>query len=466
MQAEDKEREIVIAYEQGSLVIEGWQKADYEYCQKVVYDKRTLQYRAPAYCYRELITKLMEAKRAFKDEARQYESIDTTLKSKIEPRPHQSKALKAWEEAGYRGLVSLPTGAGKTILAVLCMALVKRSTLVVVPTIDLLNQWQVVLRKFFSIEIGAYGGGEKNLRPITVATYDSARLIIERYGHKFGFLVFDECHHLPAPFYQNIAYASLAPYRIGLSATLERADGGESVLFDLLGPLAYSGEIKDMSHGGVLAPYDVVQLEIELSQTERIHYEKQRAVYLNFVKRNGINFSQADGWKQFIIRSSRSKEGKLAMAAYRDQKRLAQAASGKLQKVWELINAHGSEATIIFTDDNAMAYLLGNAFILPVLTHKTKAKERKRMLESFRSGELKTLVTSKVLNEGVDVPEARVGIVVSGSGAVREHVQRLGRILRHSPGKRAVLYELVSKNTSEQSVNNRRRQHSAYQRSD
>ena len=247
---------------------------------------------------------------------------------------------------------------------------------------------------------------------------------------------------------------------------MERADGGESVLFDLLGPLAYSGEIKDMSHGGVLAPYDVVQLEIELSQTERIHYEKQRAVYLNFVKRNGINFSQADGWKQFIIRSSRSKEGKLAMAAYRDQKRLAQAASGKLQKVWELINAHGSEATIIFTDDNAMAYLLGNAFILPVLTHKTKAKERKRMLESFRSGELKTLVTSKVLNEGVDVPEARVGIVVSGSGAVREHVQRLGRILRHSPGKRAVLYELVSKNTSEQSVNNRRRQHSAYQRSD
>jgi len=204
---------------------------------------------------------------------------------------------------------------------------------------------------------------------------------------------------------------------------------------------------------------------VELSQEEREQYEKCRDIYLGFVKRNGINFSQADGWKQFIIRSSRSGEGRKAMAAFREQKRLAQAASGKMQKVWELINAHGNEATIIFTDDNAMAYLLGNAFVLPVLTHKTKAKERKRMLDAFRKGELKVLVTSKVLNEGVDVPEARVGVVVSGSGAVREHVQRLGRILRHSPGKRAVLYELVSKNTSEQNVNTRRRQHSAYQRS-
>lgn len=236
-------------------------------------------------------------------------------------------------------------------------------------------------------------------------------------------------------------------------------------MFDLLGPLAYTGEIKDMAHGGVLAHYDVVQFEIELSPKERQLYEMQRAVYLNFVKKNDINFSQPDGWKQFIMRSSRTDEGRKAMAAYREQKKLAQAASGKMQKVWELVNAHGNEATIIFTDDNAMAYLLGSAFILPVLTHKTKAKERKRMLDAFRSGEIKVLVTSKVLNEGVDVPEARVGVVVSGSGAVREHVQRLGRILRHSPGKRAVLYELVSKNTSEQSVNMRRRQHSAYQRS-
>ena len=465
MQIEKKEREIVIDYEQGSLVIDGWNESHRKYCQEVVYDQRTRQHRAPAYCYRDLITSLMENKISYRDIARRYEKIDSVLAKEIVPRSHQHQALQAWQEAGYRGLVSLPTGAGKTILAILCMAKVGRSTLVVVPTIDLLNQWQVVLKNFFNLEIGAYGGGEKNLKSVTVATYDSARLIIETCGHQFGFLVFDECHHLPAPFYQNIAFASLAPYRIGLSATLERADGGESVLYDLLGPLVYEGEIKDMAHGGVLAPYDVIQLEVELSQKEREQYEKCRAVYLSFVKKNGINFSQADGWKQFIIRSSRSGEGRKAMAAFREQKRLAQAASGKMQKVWELINAHGNEATIIFTDDNAMAYLLGNAFVLPVLTHKTKAKERKRMLDAFRKGELKVLVTSKVLNEGVDVPEARVGVVVSGSGAVREHVQRLGRILRHSPGKRAVLYELVSKNTSEQNVNTRRRQHSAYQRS-
>lgn len=459
------ERDIVIGYEQGSLVIDGWNDLYRQHCQDVVYDSRTKEHRAPAYRYRDLVTQLIAEKLPFQDKARNYEIIDASLKKDIIPRSHQSKALQAWEEAGYRGLVSLPTGAGKTILAVLCIAKVARSSLIVVPTIDLLNQWRSVLRGFFNLEVGAYGGGEKNLKPLTVATYDSARLIIENCGDRFGFLVFDECHHLPAPFYQGIAFASLAPYRIGLSATLERADGGECVLYDLLGPLAYASEIKDMAQGGVLAPYDVVSLEVELSSKEREQYDKQRAVYLNFVKKNGINFSQADGWKQFIIRSSRSEEGRKAMAAYREQKRLAQAASGKLQRVWELINAHGNEATIIFTDDNAMAYLLGHTFVLPVLTHKTKAKERKRMLTAFREGELKVLVTSKVLNEGVDVPEARVGVIVSGSGAVREHVQRLGRILRHSPGKRAVLYELVAKNTSEQNVNFRRRQHSAYQRS-
>ena len=98
-------------------------------------------------------------------------------------------------------------------------------------------------------------------------------------------------------------------------------------------------------------------------------------------------------------------------------------------------------------------------------SNKTKAKERKKLLDAFRSGLLKTLVTSRVLNEGVDVPEARIGVVFSGTGAVREHVQRLGRILRNTPGKRATLYELVTADTNEQNVNERRRQHHAYQNS-
>lgn len=111
-----------------------------------------------------------------------------------------------------------------------------------------------------------------------------------------------------------------------------------------------------------------------------------------------------------------------------------------------------------------MAYQIGKNFVLPVLTHQTRPKERKQMLEYFRQGRIDVLVTSKVLNEGVDVPEASIGVVISGSAAVREHVQRLGRILRHQEGKRAVLYEVISKDTNEFYVNKRRRNHHAYQR--
>jgi superfamily II DNA or RNA helicase len=105
---------------------------------------------------------------------------------------------------------------------------------------------------------------------------------------------------------------------------------------------------------------------------------------------------------------------------------------------------------------------MGRKFFLPVLTHRTKVSERKEFLDKFRSGEYPVLLTSKVLNEGVDVPEASVGIVVSGSASIREHVQRLGRILRAKDGKQAVLYELVSEGTSEMSVSKRRREHRAY----
>ena len=111
-----------------------------------------------------------------------------------------------------------------------------------------------------------------------------------------------------------------------------------------------------------------------------------------------------------------------------------------------------------------MAYRLGRRFLLPVLTHQTKVKERKAFLDAFRAGDYRILVTSKVLNEGVDVPEANVAIVVSGSGRLREHVQRLGRVLRARPGKRATLYELIARDTGENYINERRRQHRAYER--
>lgn len=426
------------------------------------YDERCLEWRMSAHIYRDIVYHFYRHRLPLEDHARGYEKLELVLQESIVPRPHQAKAMKAWTEAGCRGVVSLPTGAGKTILAVMAMAHAKRSSLVVVPTIDLLQQWRSILQRYFAMPIGAYGGGEKDLQPLTVATYDSAHLIIESHGHRFGLLVFDECHHLPASQYQLIARAAIAPFRLGLSATVERTDGGEQVLYQLVGHKVFEGAISEMVDK-VLAPYEVVSIEVPLTAEERQAYESARQVYTGFLRRNRVNMTSPQGWQDFIRKSSYLPGGREAMQAYRDQKRLAQASATKIVELWAILQRHQGEKIIIFTNDNQLAYHIGRQFILPVLTHQTKPKERARMLSGFRSDELDILVTSKVLNEGVDVPEASVGVVVSGSGAVREHVQRLGRILRHREGKQAVLYELIAKNTAERFVNQRRRNHHAYQ---
>ncbi len=427
------------------------------------FDSRTKSWRASAHSYREIVVHAVQHKIAILDEARRYQALPLILKESIVPRDHQRDALVAWRQQQSRGVVSLPTGAGKTILAVLAMVATQRPTLIIVPTIDLLHQWQTILMRYFEGPIGVLGGGMRDLQPLTVATYDSAHIMVESIGHRFGLLVFDECHHLPATQYQMIARGSIAPFRLGLSATVERTDGREDLIYELLGGLCYEGQIRDMVER-VLAPYDVVSVQVPLSPEESVAYQKSRATYTQFIRRHRIDFSGPDGWQDFIRKSATLPGGKEAMDAYRDQKRLAQGAEGKLDELWRILQKHRQDRIIVFTQDNAMAYQIGRAMVLPVLTHQTKPKERKLFLEAFRDGSLNVLVTSKVLNEGVDVPEASVGVVISGSGTVREHVQRLGRILRHQDGKRAILYEVISKDTSEYYVNKRRRNHHAYQR--
>lgn len=453
---------IELTYEQGTLLyrcLDG----DVGDVPGFVRDGRTLQNRAPARLYREFMLLCERNGWEVDDQARRYEKIQVAMQQPLVPRAHQAAALNAWEANGYMGVVSLPTGAGKTILAVLAIAKVGRPTLVVVPTIDLMVQWMDVLNKALGLTIGQMGGGTRDIQDITVATYDTARLMLEGIGNRFGLLVIDECHHLPAQANQMIGLCTIAPFRLGLSATVERADGAEETAYALLGPMIYHGQIGDLV-STVLAPYDVVSVEVDLTEEERGQYDRQRQIYVDFLRSQRIDLSQSDGWRQFIMRSAQSSSGREAMAAYREQKKLAQSATAKLDHIWTLLNAHPTDSTIIFTEDNEMAYRIGRTFVLAVLTHRTKAKERQRFLSTFRDGTLKVLVTSKVLNEGVDVPCATVGIVVSGSGAVREHVQRLGRILRQVPGKRAVLYEIITRNSNEANVHHRRKQHSAYQK--
>ena len=421
------------------------------------WDARTRRFRAPAAAYASVVRALVQHRIAYQDEARQYGALDGGLRVRREPRPFQTEALEAWRSAQGRGLVVLPTGAGKTEVALLAIDAVRRETLVVAPTLDLVAQWHRLLRDRFRREIGVIGGGDYLVKPITVSTYDSAFLHMEHLGARFGLVVFDECHHLPGDVYSLAAQHCLAPYRLGLTATPERVDGRHDALESLVGPMVYHRRVRDLA-GEYLADYTVERILVELTDDERQAYDEARRIYRAFVMRQGIRMSDPDGWSQFIMRSSRTADGRRALAAYQRQKQLAFAAPSKLAYVEDLLHRHRRDRALLFTERNSAAYALSRRFLAPIITHQTKVSERTRILEDFAGGVYNALVTSKVLNEGVDIPAANVGIVISGSGSVREHVQRLGRILRKQGDKTAVLYELVANQTTEVFTSHRRRE--------
>jgi len=229
----------------------------------------------------------------------------------------------------------------------------------------------------------------------------------------------------------------------------------------LLGPLVHRSEISELK-GEFLAPYEVTRVEVPLTDEEQRTHDEARARYLGFVRSHGIHFGSPGGWARFLAESQRSDEGRAAYRAYREQRRIALTSRAKVDVLWRILREHRDERVIVFTEDNDTVYTLARWLLLPALTHHTPVPERKALLAAFAAGELPALLTSRVLNEGVDVPDASVGVILSGSGSVREHVQRLGRLLRKRPGKRARLYELCSRGTAEANISERRRQHGAY----
>ena len=431
--------------------------------ERCVLDPRTASFRAPANDYADLLRAMRDKKIDFEDRARAYTELTHGPLVSREPRPYQSEAIAAWKKARGAGVVVLPTGAGKTHVAVMAIDDKRRSTLVVAPTLDLVRQWHDLLASTFAQPIGIVGGGEHDVRPLTVTTYDSAYLHLENLGNRFGLIVFDECHHLPSATYALAARHAIAPFRLGLTATPERMDGRESLLEDLIGPTVYRRDIVELA-GDYLAEYETVHVSVSLSEEERREYEAERAIYRSFITRNAIRMSDPKGWSTFIMLSARSADGRRAMAAYRRQRELAFSAPAKLDYVARLLWEHRQDRALLFTQDNATCYALSKRFLIPAITHQTKIKERSAILRGLADGTYCAVVTSKVLNEGVDVPDANVAIVVSGSGSVREHVQRLGRILRKRDGKFALLYEIVTDQTSESYTSERRRDHAAYNR--
>ncbi|HLO83586.1 MAG TPA: DEAD/DEAH box helicase family protein [Nostocaceae cyanobacterium] len=423
------------------------------------WDDRIEKFRIPAHQYRPLVEALQNSEIEFIDAAKEFYPLELIPSLEKTPYSHQSEALAAWKLAGRQGVVVLPTAAGKTYLAQMAMQATPRTTLIVVPTLDLMHQWYAHLTAAFpDVEVGLLGGGSRDKSPILVATYDSAAIHAETLGNKYALVIFDECHHLPTDFNRVIAEYAIAPYRLGLSATPERTDGKHADLNILIGREVYRKRAEDLA-GKALAEHEVVQIKVKLSQQEREKYNQLIQTRNDFLKQSKISLGSLQGWQNFVQMSARTPAGRKAMLAHREAKAIALGTDGKLRILADLLAEHYPERILIFTADNATVYRISQELLIPAITHQTPVKERHEILTKFREGEYKTLVASHVLNEGVDVPAASIAIILSGTGSTREYIQRLGRVLRKGTqeNKQAILYEVVAEDTSEEGTSARRK---------
>ena len=418
-------------------------------------DDRSGGYRTPAYRYAELREELDARGVEYRDRVLETEPL--ALSTQYELREYQQEAVDAWRDAGERGVVELPTGAGKTVVAIAAMAALGVPTLVVVPTIDLLNQWRRELETEFDVPIGQFGGGEQRREVITVSTYDSAYLKADDVGDQFGLVVFDEVHHLGGEGYQEIARLLAAPARLGLTATFERPDGAHERIEALVGPKVYELGVDDLA-GDHLAAYDIKRVEVSLTPEERERYEEAQGIFVDYLKRSGISMQRGSDYQELVKRSGRDDDARAALLAKQRARNIVREADEKVAKLADIFDRHREDRIIVFTASTKLVYRLSERFLLPAITNETGATERREILERFRSGEYSRVVTANVLDEGVDVPDANVAVLLAGSGSEREFTQRLGRVLRpKADGSRALLYELVSAETAEERVADRRR---------
>jgi superfamily II DNA or RNA helicase len=278
-------------------------------------------------------------------------------------------------------------------------------------------------------------------------TYDSAAMP-RRSLSAYGLLIVDEVHHLPAPTYRAIARKAAAPWRLGLSATPERADGSHLELAELIGPEVYRRLPADLARSGHIASYRERRIFVDLSPEERCRYDLLMAEYRWYLATRRAGFMRGGFFEQMIRDSARDPAARRALQAHHQARLIALNAEAKIEQVAMLLERHREEKVLVFSEYNAMVQTLSDRLGLPAITYRTEALERRLVLERFRGGRYSKLVSGRVLNEGVDVPDANVAIVVSGSSASREYIQRLGRVLRPKP-REAALYEIISRRTTE-----------------
>jgi len=347
----------------------------------------------------------------------------------------------------------MPTGSGKTILALKIIEKINAPALIVVPTLALVRQWKEELRRF-DTPIGEYTGENKDLQPLTVSTYDSAYIHAETLGNRFKLVIFDEVHHLPSGGYQQIAEMFASPFRLGLTATYERDDGLHEKIPRLIGGKVYEIHVDDLA-GKYLSSYETRKILVALTDDEQRDYEQYHDTFKKYLASRHIKLRSPDDFTKIVMRSGYDPEAREAILARNKAERIAYNSRMKIEKIEGLLNRENR--TIIFTRYNDMVYEISKRFFIPCITYRTVSDEREEIFRKFKEGTYPALASSQVLDEGIDVPEANIGIIVSGTGSNRAYIQRLGRLLRPRENKLAVLYELVTKDTKETRTSYRRR---------
>ena len=336
-----------------------------------------------------------------------------------QPRPYQTEAAEGFWHGGS-GVVVLPCGSGKTIVGALAMALAQATTLILVTNTVAARQWRDELLRRTTLtadEIGEYSGARKEIRPVTIATYQV--MTTKRQGiyphlevfdsRDWGLIIYDEVHLLPAPIFRFTADIQ-SRRRLGLTATLVREDGREGDVFSLIGPKRYDAPWKDIENQGYIAPADCIEVRVTLPDGDRMTY---------------------------------------AMAEPEDRYRLSASAPEKIRITEEIVRHHADDRVLVIGQYLDQLAELGEHLDAPVITGATPVRERERLFEAFRQGEVRVLVVSKVANFSVDLPEAGVAIQVSGTfGSRQEEAQRLGRVLRpKGDGRAAHFYSVVTRDT-------------------
>ncbi|MFF4597088.1 DNA repair helicase XPB [Amycolatopsis sp. CA-161197] len=334
-------------------------------------------------------------------------------------RDYQRQAAEAFW-AGGSGVVVLPCGAGKTLVGAAAMAHAKATTLILVTNTVAGRQWKRELVARTSLtedEIGEYSGEKKEIRPVTIATYQVVtRKTKGEYRHlelfdsrDWGLVVYDEVHLLPAPVFRMTADLQ-SRRRLGLTATLVREDGREGDVFSLIGPKRYDVPWRDIEAQGWIAPAECTEVRVTLTDAERLAYAT----------------SEPD-----------------------ERYKLAATAMTKMPVIKSIVERHAGEPTLVIGAYLDQLEMLGAELDAPVIQGSTRNKEREELFDRFRRGELRTLVVSKVANFSIDLPEASVAIQISGTfGSRQEEAQRLGRLLRpKGDGRQAHFYSIVSRDT-------------------